>query len=409
MLLLETIRSKLYDEAFWLPENVTWKDLESTPDNRYPRGSDLLIPLAIAPLLLLFRILYEKLIATRIALFFGIPALKTPSPVPCLHPELERFYRANRKPSSGDIAAIAKRIDISEAKIVKWFRIKNRSVRPQLLTKFNESFWKFSYYLAAFAYGCYVLADEPWALETRQWWIDFPRHPLNGDVFVYYIGVLGFYWSLVLSHFFDVQRKDSMQMFVHHLVTISLMSFSWFNNFVRVGCFIVVLHDAVDFWLEGAKMARYCSSRLCDLLFVVFMSVWFVTRLVIFPLYPLYSVAFECREILAPFHSWYVFLTLLCILQVLHVFWFFLIMRVAIGALTSGEVEKDSRSDSEGESTMDETLNLDTEEDKDEDEEEKEEDESSSDSDRKEVNANIIKSNGDVFLHKGDGDFNRAS
>ena len=58
MLLLETIQATLYHEAFWLPENVTWKDLESTPTKRYPQGSDLLIPLAIAPNLLLFR--YEQ-------------------------------------------------------------------------------------------------------------------------------------------------------------------------------------------------------------------------------------------------------------------------------------------------------------------------------------------------------------
>ena len=169
------------------------------------------------------------------ALLFGIPSLRPSPVVPCVHPELERSYRRNRKPSSSEITALAKRIDVSESKIIKWYRIKNRSVRPQLLTKFNESFWKFSYFLAAFVYGCYVLADEPWAWNSREWWIDFPRHQLNGDVFVYYIGVLGFYWSLVLSHFYDVQRKDSTQMFVHHLVTISLMSFSWFNNFIRVG------------------------------------------------------------------------------------------------------------------------------------------------------------------------------
>ena len=104
------------------------------------------------------------------------------------------------------------------------------------------------------------------------------------------------------------------------------------------GCYIIVLHDAVDYWLEGAKMAKYCrSQRLCDVLFVIFTLVWLVTRLLIYPLYPLYSVAFECRAILAPFHAWYIFFALLCILQLLHVLWFFMILRVAYNALTAGK------------------------------------------------------------------------
>ena len=100
----------------------------------------------------------------------------------------------------------------------------------------------------------------------------------------------------------------------------------------------MVLHDAVDYWLEGAKMAKYCKSqRLCDSLFVVFTLCWLLTRLIIYPLFPLYSVAFECREILSSFYAWYVFITLLCVLQVLHVFWFYLILRVVISALTTGK------------------------------------------------------------------------
>ena len=52
---IETLKATLYNEDFWLPENVTWKDLESTPEMRFPQGADLMIPLAIAPLMLLIR------------------------------------------------------------------------------------------------------------------------------------------------------------------------------------------------------------------------------------------------------------------------------------------------------------------------------------------------------------------
>ena len=61
---------------------------------------------------------------------------------------------------------------------------------------------------------------------------------------------LAFYWSLLFSQFIDVKRKDFWQMFLHHIATISLLSFSYIVNFVRVGSLVLVVHDCADYWLE---------------------------------------------------------------------------------------------------------------------------------------------------------------
>jgi hypothetical protein len=39
-------------------------------------------------------------------------------------------------------------------------------------------------------------------------------------------------------------------MLLHHLATISLISFSYVNNMVRVGTLLMCLHDAVDVLME---------------------------------------------------------------------------------------------------------------------------------------------------------------
>jgi ceramide synthetase len=61
---------------------------------------------------------------------------------------------------------------------------------------------------------------------------------------------LAFYWSLIFSQFIDVKRKDFWQMFLHHIVTIALLSFSYVVNFLRIGTLVLVIHDFGDFWLE---------------------------------------------------------------------------------------------------------------------------------------------------------------
>ena len=65
---------------------------------------------------------------------------------------------------------------------------------------------------------------------------------------------------------------------------------------------------------------------------------------------------------------------------------------------TTGEVKKDSRSDSEGESTVDEQLTLESEDC------ETEDDAATSKSIVTEVNSNIVKPNGNGYLHSGKGD-----
>ena len=74
-------------------------------------------------------------------------------------------------------------------------------------------------------------------------------------------------------------------MFLHHIVTITLLVFSYICNFVRVGSIILLLHDSADFWLELAKITSYASyKKVCDTSFIIFTLVWFVTRLTFFPL-----------------------------------------------------------------------------------------------------------------------------
>jgi hypothetical protein len=73
-------------------------------------------------------------------------------------------------------------------------------------------------------------------------------------------------------------------MFLHHIVTIFLMVFSYICNFVRVGSVILLLHDSADYWLELAKMATYARFKnLCDASFIIFAIVWLITRLILFP------------------------------------------------------------------------------------------------------------------------------
>ncbi|KAF7658057.1 hypothetical protein LDENG_00018120 [Lucifuga dentata] len=140
-------------------------------------------------------------------------------------------------------------------------------------------------------------------------------------------------------------------MFVHHLATVGLITFSYVNNMARVGSLVLCVHDTSDFLLEAAKLANYAKyQRLCDSLFIIFSVVFFITRLVIYPIWILNSTMFESWAIVGPFPSWWLFNFLLLVLQVLHIIWSYLIARIAVKAMLRGKVSKDVRSDIESSS-----------------------------------------------------------
>ena len=112
------------------------------------------------------------------------------------------------------------------------------------MQKFTESFWRFAFYLSIWIYGLVILYEKPWFWDTIHCWIDYPKHKITNDVYWYYTIELGFYLSLLVTQFFDIKRKDFWQMFIHHIVTISLLMFSYACSFTRLGTLVLIIHDS---------------------------------------------------------------------------------------------------------------------------------------------------------------------
>lgn len=147
------------------------------------------------------------------------------------------------------------------------------------MAKFCETGWRCLFYSVMLTYGVWCLWDKPWLWDIRHCWYDYPFHPMPGDIWCYYMMELSFYWSLSICQFFDVKRKDFLEMMIHHNATILLMMFSWSGHFTRIGTLVMLLHDMADPLLELAKMFRYANyRRTCDTIFAIFSLVWIVTR-----------------------------------------------------------------------------------------------------------------------------------
>lgn len=90
----------------------------------------------------------------------------------------------------------------------------------------------------------------------------FPHQSVTSDIWWYYMISMSFYWSLCVSQFFDVKRKDFWQMFVHHIATIVLMCLSWVVNVWRVGSLVLVVHDSADIFLEVRPLCSMLAPSI---------------------------------------------------------------------------------------------------------------------------------------------------
>jgi len=207
---------------------------------------------------------------------------------------------------------------------------------------FSESAWKTVWYSTSLAAGCYIVHYSDFWPETRKCWTNFPDY-ISGSHRYYYLFELGFYFHSLVSHFFfEIKRSDYWILAVHHAVTIGLIWFSLVVGFWKIGTLILVVHDVCDVPLEAAKAARSLEMKnTATAGFVVLIILWICTRMSVYPYKLIYSTYAETHmEIppdVMPFH--FGFNAALMSLQVMHIYWFFLIIRAAIRTLTKGHVD----------------------------------------------------------------------
>ncbi|KAI5101101.1 ceramide synthase 4 [Silurus meridionalis] len=347
---METLLNHLlWSQEFWLPPSITWNDIDEgiAGGSRHPLPCDLLIAFPLALGFIAFRFAFERILALPLSRKLGVTD-KVQVRVPP-NPKLEAFYMQKKKHfTQSELVGLEKHCGLTPHQIQNWLRRRRNHDKPSNTKKFCEASWRFAFYLIAFMAGLDVLKDTAWFWDHRDCWRGYPKQPVSESHYWYYILELSFYWSLLLSVYKDVKRKDFREQIIHHIATISLISFSYCSNFIRVGTVVMLLHDSSDFLLESAKMFNYAGwKKTCDSLFVLFAVVFLGTRLLVFPCRILYSTFVESLDFFKPFPGYYFFNGLLLVLQGLHIFWAYLILRMLYKFIFLGKVERDERSDDE--------------------------------------------------------------
>lgn len=227
--------------------------------------------------------------------------------------------------------------------------------------RFMEQFYTAVYFAFMGPFGIYVMKRTPiWYFNTTAMYEGFPHRSHIGIFKAYYL-LQAAYWTqqaIVLLLMLEKPRKDFKELCLHHAVTIALIWCSYRFHFTYMGIAVYITHDISDFFLATSKCLNYIDHWFTGPYFGFFIFVWAYTRhwsnlrilysiLTEFATVGPYELNWETQQ----YKCWIsqiITFALLLTLQIVNLFWFYLILRIAYRFVVTRR-GKDERSDDEDE------------------------------------------------------------
>nr|XP_015839341.1 PREDICTED: ceramide synthase 5-like isoform X2 [Tribolium castaneum] len=250
------------------------------------------------------------------------------------------------------IEGLAKQSETSSKEVKTWLKLKNK--QSHYTNKISTSLWRLIYHTAIIAYGTAVFWDKPWFWDIKECWVDVYNQKITNGVWWFFM----ISWAHICCSFLtvdtlDFRKKDFFLTLTHHVVLLEIMWISWKDSMIPYCSIGLFCHDFADIFLQVCKLAKYFDREfLSRIFFFVFMLVWGITRLGIFPFYIIKSSVVDLprvEPIWTTYFYYYAGVICLCLIQILHCLWTYFIFKVAARLLWHNALFEDPTSDKEAE------------------------------------------------------------
>jgi ceramide synthetase len=236
---------------------------------------------------------------------------------------------------------------VARAMIVKQTRW-SWAVHGAKVTRASDSAFKCMYY-ALMTMWCYtLLREEPWlptALggrgATRSCWTDgYPFQAASSGLRRCYLASIGVTVCDIAMLLMESRKPDFWEMLLHHVVTCSLVGYSYMLNYVRIGSLVLLLHHATDVFIHASKaFVDTPNKRIVASSYFGLVLTYAYLRVYVYPVSIMRSAWMESMEEASSEHiyGWGYFNFALCVLLLLHIYWFGLIVKIGLLFRSSGQ------------------------------------------------------------------------
>ncbi|KOG98310.1 sphingosine N-acyltransferase LAC1 [Saccharomyces eubayanus] len=252
--------------------------------------------------------------------------------------------------------------------VIKPFAVSLHVTSRHRIKRMMEQIYAIFYTGFSGPFGLYCMYhSNVWFFDTKAMYRTYPDFT-NPFLFkVFYLGQAAFWaqQACILVLQLEKPRKDHNELTFHHIVTLLLIWSSYVFHFTKMGLPIYITMDLSDFLLSLSKTLNYLDSVFAPFSFCIFVVSWIYLRHYI-NLKILWSVLTQFRTegnyvlnfATQQYKCWIslpIVFVLIGALQLVNLYWLFLIFRVLYRILWRG-VLIDDRSDSESEEESDESA-----------------------------------------------------
>jgi len=237
--------------------------------------------------------------------------------------------------------------------LVKLFRVvadklvrtdKNWPDRDVKVDKCAIQIYKALTYISLSIIGFVLLKDESYfpkelggSGDIEQMWVDLPYQKQSKNIYCYYVIALSYHLHSLIDQFKYYGKPSFGDMMLHHIITIGLILFSFFNNYARIGTLVLLTHDVSDIFGALTKLTLHTKySKLTLFNYFGILSTWIYFRLYVYPFKVINSAL---KQVPYPHHEKNKFLILLMAsLVVLHIYWFITFIMIFVNYLKTKEL-----------------------------------------------------------------------
>jgi len=247
--------------------------------------------------------------------------------------------------------------------LARWYGIKRSK-----FDRFGEQGYGVVYWGWMAVWGYFIMEQLPtYWYNTQAFWIGYPHWEMKPQLKLYYLMQASFWIQqlFVLLLRLEKPRKDYYELVCHHFVTLWLIGWSYLVNLNMIGNAVFLSMDLPDTALAFSKVLNYMQREVAKVFtFAALVVAWTYFRIYL-SLNILWSVWFEFDLIPSESRQWapetgawlvpwmkYQIFAPLFLLQLLNIFWYFLILRILFRTLLTGNPD-DDRSDDEGDGDED--------------------------------------------------------
>lgn len=236
--------------------------------------------------------------------------------------------------------------------------------RKQRLNKFIDQTWQLVVHALFTVWEAYILSSETWFTDTSTVWKPiWYEQEVRASLKWLYLAQISVWTVTGISHrFIDEYHKDYYLMFAHHIATMILLVPSYHHNYVRIGLLVLFVHDAPDVVIDLLKLSFICKLDgkkgffITEITFFLNFFTWFYFRLFLFPVKVIYSAFYESAvnsgqsfwDGVHTLQSYWLMQISLIFLLCLHVWWYWLFIRILRNIIKGTDGQKTAEEEYEG-------------------------------------------------------------